>query len=261
MQALFGFISTGEKIAMYTLRVMYKCHTIYQGQNVYFDQDYYEVNLSTDKVKAEKRAVEICNMICIPFKGNAEFELNAIRRQRDEDAKEKREAVERETARIQKEREDEFVRQVTEGVFVIGKYTGKTAAEVAKIDLQYLFYVANESIGSGYSKYAVGVKLAKEYIEQNNITKPGFVGNIGDKVTLELRLDSVNGFWNSYGAKNFVFSCTTNNNESITFFSSAKAFLELKDGQTFVIIGTVKQHDVYRDWNKTVIQKPKFVKV
>lgn len=258
MKEQFGFISTGSKIAMYTLRIMYLCEGYCDGQTFTFEKDYYVVNLSNDKATAESKAQEICDNYGIPFKGNAEFELNEIRRKRDAESKERQEMIEREAERIRIEQEAAFERNVSEGVFIVGKYTGKTAEEVAKTDLAYVFYVAEQKDYS--DKFSVNIKIAKNYIEQNNIKKPGFIGNIGDTVKLNLVLNKVAGFYNMYNVKNFVFTCTEESGATVTFFSSAKKFLELKDGEKFTIEGLVKDHSKYNNWNQTVIKKPKMAK-
>jgi hypothetical protein len=256
---LFGFISTGEKVAMYTLRIMFQHKMFSAGETHYVTRPEFIKILSNDKAKAEAAAEYICNDYGVEFRGNAEFELNEIRRKRDEESKAAKEEFERAIQAKHDAEVAEFDRQVKESVFIVGKYTGKTAQEVYDLDLGYIFWLNDQDV-EGISPFNANIKIAKEFVESTGVTKPGFVGVEGEPIELELTLKSVGCFQSMYGV-NYVFTSYTKNNEIVTFFSSAKKFLELENGDTYTITGTVKAHNVRNDMKQTLINKPKMSKM
>lgn len=252
---LYGFISTGDKTAMYTLRIMESCLVGGPDGGSIMNLDYYVKNLSNNKEKAEAVAAEICEDIGVPLKSDASFELNEIKRRKSEMLAAEREAYEKEIQERQEKIEREFDSSVLESVFLSGKYIGKTPAEA---DLGYLFWLAEQGVSGSKSKYDINVQIAQNYIEQNNIQKPGYVGIVGEQIELELKLIScytTNGRFLSY-----VFKSVTPTGEAVVFFSTSKKFLALKDGDTFKITGLVRSQDEYNGQNSTVINKPKMGK-
>lgn len=257
IKSLYTFISTGDKTAMYTLRVMCLCRVQVGEESFTEMRDYYIQNLSNDKATAEAKAAEMSGMMQLPFKGNADFDLNEIRRNRDAQALEQREAAERahneRLAAWAAERDE----QIQAGVFIMGKHTGKTAAEVATDDLGYLFWLAGEIEASG--KLGICAKIAADYIESTGIQLPGYVGTVDQPIELTLTLKRA--FWTQGQYPTLMHIATTAQGNEIVFFSVAQGFKEIEIGQQFTITGTVKdQREGWGGTKQTVINKPKLPK-
>ena len=254
---LYGFISTGDKTAMYTLRIMEDCLVAggHEGTAYTALLDYYVKNLSNDKAKAEAAAEEICSDIGVPLKSDASFELNEIKRRKSELIQAEREAIERAQRERQEQSEREYEEGVRGAVFISGKYVGRSPAEA---DRGYLFWLADQGLSGYKSKYDINVQIAQNYIEENNIQKPGFVGVVSEDIELELKLIScfsTRGVYLSY-----IFKCETLAGDQVVFFSTSKKFLALKDGDIFKITGIVREHQIYNNAKSTLINKPKMVK-
>ena len=258
MELQYCFISTGEKIGFYTLRGMCNVKVIVGGKVFVVAKDYFFRNLSTDKAKAETLAEEFASYYGVPLRGNAEFELEEIKRQKAEEAQNRREQIEREVARREQEYREEYARISSEGVFVVGKYTGMTPEAVSKTDLGYLFWAAQQHSENAFSKFNINCEVAKRYIEENNVQRGGFVGEIGEEVQVELTYCSSR--WTTGQFPTLMHKCVTDNQEVVTFFSVAKKFKELKAGDKFLVKGLVKDH--YTSYNgdkSTTINKPKII--
>lgn len=252
----YTFISTGDKTAMYTLRVMCLDTVVMFGESHKVLNHYYIQNLSTDKETAEAKAVEMSEAMGLPFKGNADFDLKEIRRTRDAEAKEKREAIE--AARVQREKEwaEEREQLESDGVMLIGKYAGQTAAEIAKVDPGYLFWLADQ-IESGW-KMGICAKIAAKYIAETGLEKPGFVGEVGENLTITLTLNRSG--WTSGRFPTIRFVCSDDMGRQIVFFSTAEKFKALRNGDQFTITGLVKEHSEWCDQKQTIINRPKLAK-
>jgi|SRR5579872_936162 len=254
---LYTFISTGDKVAMYTLRVMCLCR-VQVGDSAFNEmRDYYIQNLSNDKATAEAKAAEMSGLMNLEFKGNADFELNEIRRIRDEMASEKREAAERAHQERIAEWAAERAEQIQAGVFIMGKHTGKTAAEVAVEDLGYLFWLAGEVEANG--KLGICAKIAANYIQLTGVELPGYIGEVDQPIEVTATLKRV--FWTQSQYPTLMHIATTVQGNEIVFFSVAQGFKEIEIGQTFTITGTVKeQREGWGGTKQTVIGKPKLPK-
>jgi len=250
IENLYAFISTGDKSAMYTLRVMTRVHS----QNAYgafsYTNDEFIKILSNDKAKAESLAQEIANSLEVPFKGNAEFELNAIRRERDEMKAEQLAEVERiEAQRIQDER-DEYVRVLNEGIVTVGKYAGKTVGEVYSVDPAYVFWLAGTA-DEEQSMFNVSAHLAAKYIADNEIQMPDHVGSVGDAIEVSLLVRNSTPFEGMYGTS-WVMTCT--------FFTTSRKLLAYDAESTMKVKATIKEHSFYRNYPQTLLRAPKLVK-
>lgn len=252
---LYGFISTGDKTAMYTLRVMCR-DRVSVGREVYvIAQDHFIKILSNDKAKAENSAQELCDDMCVPLKSDASFDLNEIKRRKSEEVQAEREARERSIREYQERIENEFQEGIRGDVFLIGKHIGKNPSEV---DVGYLFWLADQEISSNKSRYDINIQIASNYIKENNIQRPGYVGFLHEPIELELKLIScfaTQGVYPSY-----IFKTVTPAQEQVVFFSTSKKFLALNKGDTFKITGSVRSHDEYNGQFSTCIAKPKMVK-
>ena len=253
------FISTGEKFGFYTLRGIFLVAINIEGERRFITRDYFFRNLSTDQAKAETLAQEYAEQYGVPFTGNAEFALDEIKRRKAEEVREQAERVARLVREAEEQAKEEYTRVVQEGVFVCGKYTGKTAAQVDKFDRKYLFWAAEQFIeGVHANKFNVNCALAKKYLEENNIQPSDFVGVEGEQIELTLTLREA--YWTRGQFPSIQFLCFDENGNDVCFFSTAKAFKALKNGEKFSIRGLVKQH--YTNWKgekSTTINKPKMI--
>lgn len=256
------FISTGDKFGYYTLRGMYKCRVVTDGvAHIILKEEFFK-NLSTDKAKAESLAQEYADYYETRFVGNAEFELNEIKRAAASMKQEERAREERARAEIDARIEAEYTRSVNQGVFIAGKYIGKTAAEVCAIDKNYLFWVADQMPEGSTEKtqFNVNCTLAQNYIKENNLQASDFVGVVGDSVELELVLSGSN--WISGQFPTLKFNAQDSNGNMVCFFSVAKGFQALKPCDTFKVKALVREHYTNRSGVKsTTLNKPKLQKV
>lgn len=259
MNALYGFISTGDKVAMYTLRVMCEVNVVIQGCNRTILKDYFIQNLSNDRETAILKATQILAEQDLDLKNDPSFELNEIKRVRQEEKEELERAVKEAEERQKAQIEKYFVESIESDVFVTGMYTGHPVYDVAQNNLQYLFWLASHDVSEAKSKFDINVQIAKNYIEKNGLQKPGFVGEIGADVELELKLKSVH--WTTGQFPTLCHNCETLNGEIVRFYSVAKAFKNIEENEIFKIKGIVKHHtETLTGRLITVINKPKLVK-
>lgn len=256
-KALYAYISTGDKTAMYTLRVMCEDKLVIGGETSFTLNSYYYQNLSNNKQLAEEKAEAFAEAMGIPFKGDANFELNEIKRQRDAMAKEKREALERAyQEKIEKEAAERAER-VSEGIILVGKYEGQTVEMVWKNDKGYVWWLASMTNCQG--KLGISADIAAKFIADNNIQKPGYVGIVGEELEISLTLRRAS--WTSGQYPTLMWLCEDEEGHEVVFFSVAKAFKELEDGETFKVKGLVKEQREGWNGNKqTILNKPKMVK-
>lgn len=257
-EALYTFISTGDKVGFYTLRVMENVGVYIDGQLRVIKKDFYIQNLSTDKQVAVEKAEQISAELELPFYGNADFDLEEIRRRSAEETKAQKEAQERAVREREEKIQQEFISAVGESVFVTGKYIGQTANEVSKIDVTYLFWLASAYEEGSRSKFQINASIAKKYIEENNIQRPGYVGEIGNEVSVSLKLKRSQ--WINSQFPSIMFIASTATGEEVMFFSVAKKFQALNEEDEFTIKGMVKDHrESYGGNKQTIINKPKMV--
>lgn len=265
MTPIFGFVSTGDKTAMYTFRVMYDVMVVINGVNRVISRDYYHQNLSTDKDKANRMAQQFCDAIGIPFKGAAEFDLQEIKRRTSEEiaeqlARAEKAAAEQHVRYVQK-MQDDFENGVKEGVFLTGKFTGKTAAEVSVIDPDYLFWIASQYFAYDVpTRFTVGIELAKRFITENNFEKPGHIGAVDEKVEIDVtlfnKIQMVRGQFPS-----MLFLARTDTGETVKWFTMSKKFTTLPVGQRLKVGGIVKAHEEWKGKCSTALSKPKLVEL
>lgn len=257
-QALYTFISTGDKTAMYTLRIMFRCTVVIEGVRGTEMRDEYIQNLSNDKETAEQKARYMSEKLELPFKGNADFDLNEIRRSREGEAAARREAFEREARERAEAWEAQKVEDINAGVMLMGKHIGKTAAEVAETDKAYLFWLAGEIEASG--KLGICAQIAAKYIAETNLQLPGYVGVVGEAIEL-VDLTLKRAFWTQGQYPTLMHVCEAVTGEEIVFFSTAAGFKAIEIGGKFSITGTVKdQREGWGGTKQTIINKPKLPK-
>jgi len=266
MKALYGFVSTGDKSAMYTMRIMYEVWSQWSGKPVKYLKDVYYINLSTNSSDANAKALLYCEELDIPLRGDASFDLNEIKRRKAEEL-----AADREKAEAaQRQRDLEFEQQIVEakkvfentvleGAFQTGKYLGRLVSDVAKVDIQYILWLAEQPITKGiHTKFDINIQIAKDYISNHEVRKPDYVGVIGEEIELELTL--VSGYVTQGAFPSIIWTAQTDDGNIVKFFSVAKGFKTLKDGDRFKVKGTVKDHSEYRNQKNTLLNRPKIVK-
>ena len=261
MFPLYTFISTGEKTALYTLRCMYEVPVVIQGVNRIILKDYHIQNLSNDKATAEEKAEYLSEQIGVPFKGNAEFDLNDIRRRKSEEVAAEREAVERAVRIAEEKAQAEYVRSMQEGVILCGKYTGMAPAEV--VDTDYLRWMASQIYleapeGLERSKWSISCQIAAKWLTEHPVKDGEWIGEVGDKVVLTLKLQKVifiQGQWPT-----IMYKTTTAEGDVVVFYTVAAGFSDLIVGEEFVVSGTIKKHDEYKGIKSTIIARPKLKK-
>lgn len=257
-EALYTFISTGDKVGFYTLRVMENVGVYIEGQLRVIKKDFYIQNLSTDKQVAVEKAEKISEEMGLPFYGNAEFDLEEIRRRSAEETKAQKEAQERAIREQEEKIKQEFIAAVGDSVFLTGKYTGRTASDVANVDVGYLFWLASAFEEGSHSKFQINAYIAKKFIEENNIKQPGYIGEVGGEITTTLTLKYSK--WTNGQFPTIMFVANTSFGEEVMFFSVAKKFQALENGNTFSIKGMVKeQRESFSGNKQTIINKPKMV--
>lgn len=83
----------------------------------------------------------------------------------------------------------------------------------------------------------------------------GFVGAVGDKVTLTLVIERIVGYQTAFGAQ-YIHICRTHEGNVVTYKGTAN--IGATD-DTVTLTATVKEHTVYQGVKQTVIQRPKLV--
>lgn len=85
----------------------------------------------------------------------------------------------------------------------------------------------------------------------------GFVGAVGDKVTLTVTVERIVGFKTAFGNQ-YIYICRTDGGNIVTYKGTAHI---AGTGETVTLIATVKEHTVYNGAKQTVIQRPKLVEL
>lgn len=256
------FISTGDKVAMYTLRGTFLKKIQWRGESKIVSVDYFFRNLSTDQQEAQRKAQMFAETYGVPLVGGAGFNLNEIKRRRSDEVEAERERIEQvqreyET-RMAKEIEEQTEVAVTEGVFLVGKYLGKKPSEIN--DNAYLFWLAGLEFDEQnvfFDKLKINHMLAASYIESAGISRSEFIGAVGEEVQVKVKL--VSARWTQGAYPTICFKCQDEVGNMVTFFSVGKKFKELEVGGEFMIKGVVKEHNIWNQQKSTVINKPKMI--
>lgn len=258
VEQLYSFISTGDQVAMYTLRIMCRYHGMgASGPYSYNNPEFVKI-LSNDKAKAESLAVEISADYGVEFRGNADFELNEIRRQRDALKAEEIAEVARIQLSREKEAAEQYDRVMNEGIFISGKYAGQTAMQVADIDLQYVFWLADQA-SNDKSIHNANAVIAFNYIHDNNVQKPAHVGSVGDVIEGVVTVLRKSPFEGMYGTS-WVMTCRDSDNNIYSFFTTSRKLLDNEVGSEIKIKATIKEHSEYGNFPQNMLRAPKIVK-
>ena len=92
----------------------------------------------------------------------------------------------------------------------------------------------------------------KETEKLNVQRESEYVGNVGDKIEIEVTLKAIYGFETTYGWKQ-ILSFRDNNGNVIVWKTTSGAPCE-KD-ETVTLRGTVKEHTIYRDIKQTILTR------
>jgi hypothetical protein len=263
---MYSFISTGEKTAMYTLKTMSKVVGVNPfGVREYYNDSFYIQNLSTDKQTAVDKANSLSAAMGIPFRDNADFDLNEIKRRKAGEVKAEQEAREKAHREYEAKMADEFQSEVDTGFMVCGKHMGKTAQETVDAgDIDYVLYCASQFVVDSINMGAwrINCAICSQWLSENPQPVSDYVGVVGsvleEKVTVK-RVSVCNGRFYTV-----MFLCVTAEGNLIKFFTTAKAFNDTERGDVFTVKGNVKEHakDHYVDGSPkvTMINRPKMVK-
>lgn len=272
VRELSYFISTGAKSMMYTLRVHCLCERVINGVPYQYTSSYYCFNLSTDKETAIERAARYV-ADCgggLPFSPDVDFDLEDIKRANAEENE--RRLAEQEA--YERSRTEAIAREVakyeTTNTILIGRYAGKTPAEVFELlDIGWLTYASklfaddvvdgSKSLGDARSAPAlITCRLVRAFLATVDITS-NYIGVVGDMFDGEVTLSRVNAYQTNYGW-NWMYICFYNGFNVIKFSSTAKGFKDLEIGQKFKMVGTISDHSTYNGQKNTSINKPKIKK-
>jgi len=88
--------------------------------------------------------------------------------------------------------------------------------------------------------------------------KRDFVGTLGEKITITLKVVHIVELDSSFGTV-YINICEDADNNTIIYKGNAKGFPD--KGETATVIATVKEHGVRNGVKQTVIQRPKAVAV
>lgn len=262
MTDLYTFISTGDKTAMYTLRVM--CE-VYHPQGSFL-KDYYIRNLSTDRDTANQKAHYYSEQLSLPLKSDATFDLNEIKRRRKEELEEIR-RIEEEAVRQRAEIvKMETVESLARNVFLVGRYRSLTANEVAIAydDVQYLEWFANQASDLSedyFDKFNISANIAKRWLEENPQPKSEYVGEVGERVKTRVQIKNTKTI-ESFRSTTFLFEMEDEQRNILKTFSVAKSMVNAPKNEWITIEANIKKHEEspYDNFNKvTYLNRPKVV--
>lgn len=246
------FISTGSKIGFYTLRILVEDYNMV-GKLVIKEE--FVKNLSTNKEKALKEAIQYALENDIDLIDSSDFDLNEIKRMRNEEKERLIKEKQEEETRLKIQQEEYVANFIQESVFLNGKYSGETVSEVFKKDAGYVWYMKrqwHENLKNVHEH--LNIIIAHNWIKQNNIADPDFIGNNGDIVELKLTLNST---YIPDGRFFTIRHYCSSGKDIVQFNSTSKKFKELNPGDVFIIIGTVNHHLDYEGNKINIIKNPK----
>ena len=122
--------------------------------------------------------------------------------------------------------------------------------EIAEKDDRYVWEL--------YEEWFI-LKLIKEKKDANAPkTESQYVGNVGDKVEMKLIFKQDYTFethFTYYGELNFIYKFADENGNTFTWKTGK--MLELEEGKTYTVKGTIKEHSEYKGDKQTVLTRCK----
>ena len=141
------------------------------------------------------------------------------------------------------------------------EYFATESGEYAHNMVKFLGEVA---IPAKYMGYLVSVIAAKARFDNANVEKEvvvsenNFVGEVGAKVNLTVKVNKVIAKDGNYGTTYIVIMTEVATGNNVIWFASVNA---CDEGETVTLKGTVKAHNVRDDKNQTVLTRCKVLEV
>lgn len=245
------FISTGDKVAMYTLR---EAGIYTEGDNMMY-VDYFIQNLSNDRDKAIEKAKVISTEIGLTFRTDGElFGLNEIKRMRTEERIRIEMIKEEEQNRKDKEVRESFDAEVSDGNFILGKYVGESPSDVATNheDIAYIKWFAAQYVEGEVSRFNINAAIAKKWIDANPQPESSALGEVHENLTVTGKVIVSMNTESFYGITRMVVIKDDECNV-VKMYSTAKKINDLRVGDTITVTGKVKSHTTYRGEKQTNI--------
>lgn len=127
---------------------------------------------------------------------------------------------------------------------------------------EYMFindYIENLAVQDSFrSDSSKGVELVKSKMPQEEVKESHWVGNVGDKLEMEVTLDrvtsfEVRGLFDRMETR-FVYSFSDANGNVFTWITGSGKLLDYET-KTLTIKGTVKAHNEYKEVKQTALQR------
>lgn len=268
-EALHAFISTGEQTKMYTYRELFRVDYITRCGDGRIDtrpgtRAVHVTNLSTNKERAVAKAKLLAQSSGLELRGNADFDLETIRREKREVYEQRRVAVQRAEQAQAEQARAEYANYVSRGVMLVGKHQGLTPAEIVENDpingRGYLQYFADQYREDVVTAGNATALLASEYLQANPIEDSKWIGEVGSKVTVAGTV--VKAQWTQSQFPSYMVKFVDALGNKLMLFTTAKAFVGLDTGDTIAVAATVKKHDVDaydRGQHVTLLVRPKLI--
>lgn len=101
-------------------------------------------------------------------------------------------------------------------------------------------------------------KIAKEKGEEED--NSNWVGQIGDKLKIDVTLSSKTGYFSRFGWTNIYYFLDAEGNQ-LVWFTSSVDLNDIEINTPLFITGTVKKHDVYKNKKQTILTRCKIKEI
>jgi hypothetical protein len=248
---LYTFISTGDKGAMYTLRLKVLVSNLTAGS---YQKDEFVCVLRNNYEKAVALAQERTKSMTVPFKLAPEFKNEP----------ESGQVVNYRDLQLEKEHQEKelqqanYDRDVLIGVLLIGKYKGLSVLEVAEIDPNYLHFMDKKfHLEQAISPRKVTIDIIKQWVAKNP-RRNAVWGTVGEVTTGKMMLSNRVHFLNAYGSS-YLFDFTADNGANVIYYTREKPFLELSIGANVTVSALVHSQEEVNGSSRTLIKKAKLL--
>lgn len=140
----------------------------------------------------------------------------------------------------------------------IGCHFGKPLNSIPRSYMQWLVYKADLceiDAEESMHKVAFVAQWIRDNIEVPEITESDWVGQVGEKIEIEVSVDSVRSV-NGYYGMTYLYKLIDSSGNDLTWFASRNAL----EGLTNIKIkATVKKHDQYNGRKQTVLTRVKVI--
>lgn len=152
-----------------------------------------------------------------------------------------------------------------------GKYQGKSLLEITEENYSYIQWLSSNSRDFALSLAASKIIEEKSKIKEEEklaeAKKLEYVGNIGDKIQIQVTLENIFFYNSMYGMvtiykfldenENILIWKTTSNLEKIIIVNGEKEFENIQRGETIKIKAIIKEHSEYNGSKQTSINRVK----